>query len=168
MSRPNVADWQYLGIGKFTLGLEWNCGRKARNLGHICEDTFAYGSYSSKDDFARYTNYRYCNLPDVQISCQHKKIVRFEWEWINLVLTVQLTVIQSFVIDTGFQSSEIRNGIASNWWTTSGINHHCKYRSSMQSKYSESILQTSTWWLRCYSWTPGLDTTLGMVQLWSF
>ena len=41
-------DWQYLGLDKFTLGLEWNCGRKARN-GHICEDTFAYGSYSSKD-----------------------------------------------------------------------------------------------------------------------
>ena len=48
MSRPNVADWQYLGVDKFTLGLEWNCGRKARK-GHICEDTFAYGSYSSKD-----------------------------------------------------------------------------------------------------------------------
>ena len=48
MSRPNVADWQYLGVGKFTLGLEWNCGRKARK-GHICEDTFAYGSYSGKD-----------------------------------------------------------------------------------------------------------------------
>ena len=49
MSRPNVADWQYLGVDKFTLGLEWNCGRKARK-GHICEDTFAYDSYSSKDD----------------------------------------------------------------------------------------------------------------------
>ena len=48
MSRPNVADWQYLGVGKFTLGLEWNCGRKARK-GHICEDIFAYGSYSGKD-----------------------------------------------------------------------------------------------------------------------
>ena len=48
MSRPNIADWQYLGVGKFTLGLEWNCGCKARK-GHICEDTFAYGSYSSKD-----------------------------------------------------------------------------------------------------------------------
>ena len=48
MSRPNVAECQYLGVGKFTLGLEWNCGRKARK-GHICEDTFAYGSYSSKD-----------------------------------------------------------------------------------------------------------------------
>ena len=48
MSRPNVADWQYLGVGKCTLGLEWNCGREARK-GHICEDTFAYGSYSSKD-----------------------------------------------------------------------------------------------------------------------
>ena len=46
VSRPNVADWQYLGVGKFTLGLEWNCRRKARK-GHICEDTFAYGSYSS-------------------------------------------------------------------------------------------------------------------------
>ena len=44
MSRPNVADWQYLGVDKFTLGLEWNCGRMARK-GHICEDTFAYGSY---------------------------------------------------------------------------------------------------------------------------
>ena len=43
-----MADWQYLGVGKFMLGLEWNCGRKARK-GHICEDTFAYGSYSSKD-----------------------------------------------------------------------------------------------------------------------
>ena len=41
-------DWQYLGVGKFTLGLEWNCGRKARKR-HMCEDTFAYGSYSSKD-----------------------------------------------------------------------------------------------------------------------
>ena len=50
MSRPNVADWQYLGVDKFMLGLEWNCGRKARK-GHICEDTFAYGSYSSKDGF---------------------------------------------------------------------------------------------------------------------
>ena len=49
MSRPNVADWQYLGVGKFTIGLEWNCGRKGRK-GHICEDTFAYGSYSSKDN----------------------------------------------------------------------------------------------------------------------
>ena len=48
MSRPNVADWQYLGVGKITLGLEWNCGRKTRNA-HICEDTFAYGSYSSMD-----------------------------------------------------------------------------------------------------------------------
>ena len=42
--------WQYLGVDKFTLGLEWNCGRKARK-GHICEDTFTYGSYSSKDSF---------------------------------------------------------------------------------------------------------------------
>ena len=49
MSCPNVADWQYLGVDKITLGLEWNCGRKARQ-GHICEDTFAYGSYSSKDE----------------------------------------------------------------------------------------------------------------------
>ena len=63
VSRPNVADWQYLGVDKFTLGLAWNCGRKARK-GHICEDTFAYGSYSSKDKaktvcnlFWRYTKY---------------------------------------------------------------------------------------------------------------
>ena len=47
-SRPNVVDWQYLGVDKFTRWLEWNCGRTARK-GHICEDTFAYGSYSSKD-----------------------------------------------------------------------------------------------------------------------
>ena len=40
VSHPNVADWQHLGVDKFTLGLEWNCGRKARK-GHICEDTFA-------------------------------------------------------------------------------------------------------------------------------
>ena len=55
VSHPNVADWQYLGVGKFTLGSEWNCGRKARK-GHICEDTFAYGSYSSKDDDYRMYN----------------------------------------------------------------------------------------------------------------
>ena len=54
MSRPNVADWQYLGVDKFTLGLEWNCGCKARK-GHICEDTFAYGSYSSKDELHEFT-----------------------------------------------------------------------------------------------------------------
>ena len=53
MSRPNVADWQYLGVDKFTLGLEWNCDCKARK-GHICEDTFAYGSYSSKDAVMNY------------------------------------------------------------------------------------------------------------------
>ena len=48
MSRPNVADWQYLGVDKITRRLEWNSGRKARK-GHICEDSLAYGSYSSKD-----------------------------------------------------------------------------------------------------------------------
>ena len=48
MSRPNVADWQYPGVDIFTLGLEWTCGRESRK-GHICEDTFSYGSYSSKD-----------------------------------------------------------------------------------------------------------------------
>ena len=49
LSKCSGLAWQYLGVGKFTLGLEWNCGRKARK-GHICEDTFAYGSYSSKDE----------------------------------------------------------------------------------------------------------------------
>ena len=58
MSRPNVADRQYLGVGKFTLGLEWNCGRKARK-GHICEDTFAYGSYSSKGVLKYVSDYFY-------------------------------------------------------------------------------------------------------------
>ena len=48
VSRPNVADWQYLGVDKFTRWLEWNYERAARK-GHICEDTFAYDSYSSKD-----------------------------------------------------------------------------------------------------------------------
>ena len=47
MSRPNVADWQYLGVDKITRRLEWNSGRKARK-GHICEDSLAYASYSSK------------------------------------------------------------------------------------------------------------------------
>ena len=41
-------------VEKVTLGLEWNCGRKARK-GHICEDTFAYGSYSSKVIYLRYS-----------------------------------------------------------------------------------------------------------------
>ena len=49
MSRPNVADWQYLGVDEFTQWLEWNSGRKARK-GHICENTFAYVSNSSKDN----------------------------------------------------------------------------------------------------------------------
>ena len=48
MSRPNVADWQYLGVDKITRRLGWNSGRKARK-GHICEDSLAYASYSSKD-----------------------------------------------------------------------------------------------------------------------
>ena len=48
MSRPNLADWQYLGVDKITRRLEWNSGRKARK-GHICEDSLAYASYSSKD-----------------------------------------------------------------------------------------------------------------------
>ena len=48
MCRPNVADWQYIGVDNFTRWLEWNCARKARK-GHFYEDTFAYGSYSSKD-----------------------------------------------------------------------------------------------------------------------
>ena len=48
MSRPNVADWQYLGVDKITRRLEWNSGRKARK-GHICEVSLAYASYSSKD-----------------------------------------------------------------------------------------------------------------------
>ena len=47
MSRPNVADWQYLGVDKITRRLEWNSGRKPRK-GHICEDSLAYASYSSK------------------------------------------------------------------------------------------------------------------------
>ena len=47
MSRPNVADWQYLGVDKITRRLEWNSGRKARK-GHICEDSLAYASYSVK------------------------------------------------------------------------------------------------------------------------
>ena len=47
-SRPNVADWQYIGVDKITRRLEWNSGRKARK-GHICEDSLAYASYSSKD-----------------------------------------------------------------------------------------------------------------------
>ena len=45
---PNVADWQCLGVDKITRRLEWNSGRKARK-GHICEDSLAYASYSSKD-----------------------------------------------------------------------------------------------------------------------
>ena len=49
MSRPNVADWQYLGVDKITRRLEWNSGRKARK-GHRCEDSLAYASYSSKDN----------------------------------------------------------------------------------------------------------------------
>ena len=48
MSRPNVADWQYLGVDKITRRLEWNSDRKARK-GHICEGSLAYASYSSKD-----------------------------------------------------------------------------------------------------------------------
>ena len=56
MSCPNVADWQYLGVDEFTLGLELNCGRKARK-GHICEETFAYGSYSSKDIYHKCNNF---------------------------------------------------------------------------------------------------------------
>ena len=48
VSRLNVADWQYLGVDKITRILEWNSGRKARK-GHICEDSLAYASYSSKD-----------------------------------------------------------------------------------------------------------------------
>ena len=49
MSRPNVADWQYLGVDKITRRLEWNSGHKARK-GHICEDSLAYASYSSKEE----------------------------------------------------------------------------------------------------------------------
>ena len=49
VSRPNVADWQYLGVDKITRRLEWNCARRARK-GHICEDSLAYASYSNKDD----------------------------------------------------------------------------------------------------------------------
>ena len=48
VSRPKVADWKYLGVDKITRRLEWNSGRKARK-GHICEDSLAYASYSSKD-----------------------------------------------------------------------------------------------------------------------
>ena len=48
MSRPNVADLQYLGVDKITRRLEWNSGCKARK-GHICEDSLAYASYSSTD-----------------------------------------------------------------------------------------------------------------------
>ena len=48
MSPPNVADWKYLGVDKITRRLEWNSGRKARK-GHICEESLAYASYSSKD-----------------------------------------------------------------------------------------------------------------------
>ena len=49
VSHPNVADWPYLGVDKITRRLEWNSGRKARK-GHICEDSLAYASYSSKDE----------------------------------------------------------------------------------------------------------------------
>ena len=45
MRRPNVADWQYLGVDKITRRLDWNSGRKARK-GHICDDSLAYASYS--------------------------------------------------------------------------------------------------------------------------
>ena len=44
-----IADWQYLGVDKITRRLEWNSSRKARK-GHICEDSLAYASYSSKDN----------------------------------------------------------------------------------------------------------------------
>ena len=47
-SGPNVADWQYLGVDKFTRRLEWNYERTGRFSSNL-EDTFAYGSYSSKD-----------------------------------------------------------------------------------------------------------------------
>ena len=58
MSRPNVADWQYLGVDKITRRLEWNSGRKARK-GHICEDSLAYASYSSKDEMKYVTPFGY-------------------------------------------------------------------------------------------------------------
>ena len=42
------ADWQYLGVDKFTRWLEWNYERAVRFTSNL-DDTFAYGSYSSKD-----------------------------------------------------------------------------------------------------------------------
>ena len=51
---PNVADWQYLRVDKITRILEWNSGRKPRK-GHICEDSLAYASYSSKDLIGPYS-----------------------------------------------------------------------------------------------------------------
>ena len=47
-SGPNVADWQYLGVYKFTWWLEWNHERPD-TFSSNREDTFAYVSYSSKD-----------------------------------------------------------------------------------------------------------------------
>ena len=47
-AKSEPSDWQYLGVDKITRRLEWNSGRKARK-GHICEDSLAYASYSSKD-----------------------------------------------------------------------------------------------------------------------
>ena len=48
MSRPKVADWQYLGVDKYTRRLEWNYERPGRFSSNI-EDSFAYVSNSSKD-----------------------------------------------------------------------------------------------------------------------
>ena len=67
MSRPNVANWQYLGVDKFTRWLEWNCGSKARN-GPICEDTFAYGSYSCKDVDIKFIRCQFCKPLKIMIT----------------------------------------------------------------------------------------------------
>ena len=47
-SGPNVADWQYLGVYKFTRWLKWNYER-GEIFSSNREDTFAYVSFSSKD-----------------------------------------------------------------------------------------------------------------------
>ena len=75
--KKDKRDWQYLGVGKFTLGLVWNCGRKARK-GHICEDTFAYGSYSSKD-IERYL------LCDFQLNFPSVGAVKITWQYLQFV-----------------------------------------------------------------------------------
>ena len=73
----------HLGVGKFTLGLEWNCGRKARKV-HICEDTFAYGSYSGKDRWKPDSSFYMCqcNCSTDNITLLHHAIVLLgSWIW---------------------------------------------------------------------------------------